>query len=69
MDITANFERDYSAEHRIVQAILDSIAAEQTYPDPTEAQTRELDRRIADSEINPDSVLTWQEVKASLQNQ
>jgi len=51
---------------RLVQAILDSIAAEQDYPDLTDSQKQELDRRIDDYEANPDNVLTWEEVKASV---
>ena len=51
---------------RLVQAILDSIAAEQVHPDLTDFQKQELDRRIDDSEANPDNVLTWEEVKASV---
>jgi putative addiction module component (TIGR02574 family) len=51
---------------RLVQAILDSIAAEQVYPDLTESQKQELDRRIDDYEQNPDKVMTWAEVKASI---
>jgi len=51
---------------RLVQAILDSIAAEQVHPDLTDFQKQEIDRRIDDSEVNPDNVLTWEEVKASV---
>ena len=51
---------------RIVQAIWDSIAAEQVYPDLTTVEKRELDHRIADSEDNPHDVLTWEEIKASI---
>ncbi|OBQ14656.1 MAG: hypothetical protein AN482_00880 [Anabaena sp. LE011-02] len=54
---------------RIVQDILESIAAEQAYPDLTTAQKRELDRRITDYEANPDDVMTWQEIKASIKGQ
>jgi putative addiction module component (TIGR02574 family) len=53
---------------RIVQDILESIAAEQAYPDLTAAQKRELDRRISDYETNPDDVMTWQEIKASIRD-
>jgi len=53
---------------RIVQDILESIAAEQAYPDLTTAQKRELDRRISDYEANPDDVMTWEEIKASIRN-
>ncbi|NJM60925.1 MAG: hypothetical protein HC849_13085 [Oscillatoriales cyanobacterium RU_3_3] len=51
---------------RLVQAILESIAAEQIHPDLTEFQKQELDRRIDDSEANPENVLTWEEVKAAV---
>lgn len=46
---------------RIVQDILESIPAEQAYPDLTTAQKRELDRRITDYEANPDDVMTWED--------
>lgn len=70
MDITATLNEiaTLSIEDRIllVQAIWDSIAAEQAYPDLTEEQKRELDSRIDDYEMNPDNVLTWEEIKASI---
>ncbi len=73
MDITAalNEITALSVEDRIrlVQAIWDSIAAEQAYPDLTEVQKRELDRRITDYEANPDDILTWEEIKASIKSQ
>ena len=52
-----------------MQAIWDSIAAEQVYPDLSDAQKQELDRRIADNDSNPDNVLTWEEIKASIKGQ
>jgi putative addiction module component (TIGR02574 family) len=70
MDISeiANQIKSLSIEERIriVQEILESIALEQAIPDLTEAQKRELDRRIADYETNPDNVMTWEEIKASI---
>ena len=54
---------------RIVQDILESIAAEQAYPDLTTAQKRELDRRISDYEANPDDIMTWEEIKSSIRGQ
>ena len=73
MDFTATLNEiaALSIEDRIrlVQAIWDSIAAEQTYPDLTEAQKRELDDRIDDYEMNPDNILTWEEIKASIKRQ
>ena len=50
----------------LVQAIWDSIAAEQVYPDLNEEQKKELDSRFNDSESNPDNVLTWEEIKTSI---
>ncbi|WP_413173900.1 addiction module protein [Anabaena azotica] len=53
----------------LVQEIWESIAAEQACPDLTVAQKRELDRRITDYEANPDDVMTWEEIKASIRGQ
>ncbi len=50
----------------IVQAIWDSIAEEQIYPNLNEEQKKELDSRIEDFESNPDNVLTWEEIKTSI---
>lgn len=70
MDMTATLNEiaSLSIEDRLflVQAIWDSIAAEQAYPELTEAQKRELDARIKDFEMNPDNGLSWEEVKASI---
>jgi putative addiction module component (TIGR02574 family) len=70
MDIAATLNEitALSVEDRIflVQAIWDSIAVEQAYPDLTEAQKYELDRRIESHDIDPDDVLTWEDVKASV---
>ncbi|MCC5668300.1 addiction module protein [Nostoc sp. CHAB 5784] len=73
MDITATLNKiaTLSVEDRIclVQAIWDTIAAKQVYPDLTDAQKQELERRIADYNSNPDNVLTWEEIKASIKRQ
>ncbi|ALF55887.1 imidazole glycerol phosphate synthase [Nostoc piscinale CENA21] len=73
MDFTATLNeiKTLTIEERIrlVQAIWDSIAAEQTYPDITEPQKQELERRINDYEANPDNVMTWDEIKASIKRQ
>jgi putative addiction module component (TIGR02574 family) len=70
MDITTTLNQivtlDIQDRIRLVQGILDSIAAEQVDPDLTEPQQREIDRRIDDYEANPDEVMTWAEVKASI---
>ncbi|MEB3212549.1 MAG: addiction module protein [Leptolyngbyaceae bacterium] len=73
MDIadTLNEITALSVEDRIllVQAIWDSIAAEQVYPDLTESQKHELDCRIESHNADPDNVLTWEEMKASVRKQ
>ncbi|HEY9865088.1 MAG TPA: addiction module protein [Candidatus Obscuribacterales bacterium] len=51
---------------RLVQAIWDSIAAEQAYPDLTEVEKQELDHRITAYETNPDDVMTWEDIKDSI---
>ena len=70
MDITTTLNQivalDIQDRIRLVQGILDSIAAEQLDPDLTEPQKQELDRRINDYEANPGEVMTWAEVKASI---
>ena len=70
MDIAITLDRitELSIAERIqiVQAILESIAVEQSVPDLTDAQKRELDRRISSYEANPEDVMTWDEVKASV---
>jgi putative addiction module component (TIGR02574 family) len=51
---------------RLVHAIWDSIAEDQLPPDLSEEQKRELDRRLAELDANPDNVLTWEEIKARI---
>jgi putative addiction module component (TIGR02574 family) len=60
-----------SIEERInlVQDIWDSIAADQAYSDLTDLQKQELERRTADYEANPDNVMTWDAIKASIKGQ
>ena len=64
MDITATLNEitSFSIEDRImiVQAIRDSIAAEQAYPELTATQKQELDRRMEEYDKNPDNTLTWE---------
>jgi putative addiction module component (TIGR02574 family) len=50
----------------LVEELWDSIAADSTVVPLTQAQRSELDRRIAEHEANPDDVLPWEEVKASI---
>jgi putative addiction module component (TIGR02574 family) len=51
---------------RLVQAILDTIAQDQSAPDPTDDQLRELDRRVAELDADPSNVLTWEQIKAKV---
>lgn len=73
MDIAATLNEitALSVEDRIllVQAIWDSVAAEQGYPDLTEPQKHEPDRRIESHDRDPNNVLTWAEIKASVRTQ
>jgi len=48
----------------LVQEIWDSIAAEPDRIPLTEAQRRELERRIAEYEANPGDAVSWEQVKA-----
>ena len=50
----------------LVQAIWDSIADETGALPVPEEQQRELDRRIAELDANPENVLTWDEFNARL---
>ncbi|MDJ1175772.1 addiction module protein [Roseofilum capinflatum] len=49
----------------LVQAIWDSISAEPEQLELTEAQQQELSRRLADHQINPQSVVSWEDIRAS----
>jgi putative addiction module component (TIGR02574 family) len=53
-------------EQRIALAldIWDTIAAESGKPLLTDAQRRELERRIAEDDANPNDVVPWEQVKA-----
>ncbi len=48
----------------LVQAIWDRISAEPEQLELTEAQQQELSRRLADRQINPQSVVSWEDIKA-----
>jgi putative addiction module component (TIGR02574 family) len=54
---------------RIVQAILDTIATEESVPDPTTDQLVELDRRVAELDANPNNTLTWNQIKVMVNGQ
>ena len=58
---------ELTPEERIelAQDLWDSIAQEEM-PPLTEAQKRELDRRIAEHEKNPERTAPWEEVRARL---
>jgi putative addiction module component (TIGR02574 family) len=49
----------------LVGAIWDNIANRNGFPNPTDAQKVELDRRISDLDANPDDVIAWSDVKAA----
>jgi putative addiction module component (TIGR02574 family) len=57
-----------SVEERLalVEDLWDSIAEESAAASLTDAQRAELDRRLADYASNPDDVVPWEDVKASI---
>jgi putative addiction module component (TIGR02574 family) len=50
----------------LVEELWDSIAADSAAVPLTPAQRTELDRRLADHEANPEDVISWDELKSSL---
>jgi len=48
----------------LVLGIWDTIAAESGQPLLTDAQRRELERRIDDDNADPDDVIPWEQVRA-----
>lgn len=51
---------------RLVEAIWDSIAEQSDAVPLTDAQRAELDRRVAEHEADPDDVVPWEDIKASI---
>jgi len=49
---------------RLLEAIWDGIGAEEGVPELTEAQKRELDRRLAACEASPQDCIPWEQVEA-----
>ncbi|GMQ90390.1 MAG: hypothetical protein BMS9Abin10_0762 [Gammaproteobacteria bacterium] len=54
---------------RLVEDIWDSIAAHPETLAVTEAQKRELDRRVAEYRTDPNQGRTWEEVQDSLDDE
>lgn len=50
----------------LVEELWDSIAADSAAVPLTDAQRAELDCRIAEHEANPDDVISWDEIRASI---
>jgi putative addiction module component (TIGR02574 family) len=50
----------------LVQEIWNTIAAEPYQPQLTDAQRKELERRAAEDDTNPDAVVPWEQVKAQI---
>ena len=50
----------------LVEELWDSISDSGTNLPLTDAQRSELDRRLAEHESNPDDVVSWEDVKASI---
>jgi putative addiction module component (TIGR02574 family) len=56
-----------SVEDRLAldESIWESIAADPDAVSLTQAQFAELDRRLAEDDVSPDSAIAWSEVKAA----
>ncbi|MBL8794427.1 MAG: addiction module protein [Planctomycetia bacterium] len=71
MDLSATLAaiNNLSIEDRIrlVQEIWDGIDAEQAAPPLSEPQRRELERRCAELDANPEIGIPWEQVKARTQ--
>lgn len=57
---------DIDEQIELVEAIWNGIVSRGAVPPLTEAQKIELDRRLADHLENPDDVVSWDEIKASI---
>ena len=65
MDLTKQAKNLSIAERiRLVEEIWDSIAEENEAFELTDAQKRELDRRLESARSNPGQGRTWEEIKA-----
>jgi putative addiction module component (TIGR02574 family) len=63
--VTLGIDRLNAAERlQLVQEIWDSLESEIQQTPLTEAQRKELDRRLAALDANPGAVSTWAEVEA-----
>jgi putative addiction module component (TIGR02574 family) len=67
MDISATLAeiKTLSVNERVhlVQEIWDSISTEPDQLELTEVQKQELSRRLADHKVNPNAVVSWEEIK------
>lgn len=50
----------------LIEALWDDIAKRNAVPPPTDAQVAGLERRLVDHTANPDDVVPWSEVRASV---
>jgi putative addiction module component (TIGR02574 family) len=51
---------------QLISDLWDSLEAETDGPPLTEDQEKEIERRLADLEANPNDVLEWSDVRARL---
>jgi putative addiction module component (TIGR02574 family) len=66
VDIREILKLSVTERLRLVEDIWDSIAASPDALPVTDAQRRELDRRLAEYRSNPTAGRTWEEVRDSL---
>ncbi|MEW5903382.1 MAG: addiction module protein [Pseudomonadota bacterium] len=51
----------------LVKDIWDSVAIEAGLLPPSTAEKAELDRRLAEDDVNPDDAISWETIKAEAQ--
>jgi putative addiction module component (TIGR02574 family) len=66
MDIQSVFDLSPAEKLQLVEDLWDDFAKNPENIPLLDWQNEELDRRIEEVERNPDSLLTWEEAKASI---
>jgi putative addiction module component (TIGR02574 family) len=67
LDVEEILELSVAERVQLAEDIWDTIAAQPELLSITEAQRRELDRRLAAADADPASAIPWEEVRAKLE--
>jgi putative addiction module component (TIGR02574 family) len=68
MSLKEILESSVEVRLKAIEQIWESLSNEPEKIPLTEAQRRELDRRIEEHERNPNDTITWEEAKARILN-